>query len=275
MALASLENVTYAYPDGEPALVDVSLALEPGERVALLGPSGGGKSTLVRALAGLVPHFHGGRFAGRAIVVGIDTRRARAAEIAGGVATVFQDPEEQVVMALVENEVAFGLENLGVSSAEIPARVASALDAVGALHVSGRRTTELSGGELQRVVLASALALEPPLLLLDEPTSQLDVEGARDFLNALDRLDATIILSEQRTARALAFADRVLFLDGGRLLLDAPKAFALDWLRDKRPAYVPGEGERDLQSSGEGEPVLLAEGVGFSYRGGPPVLVDT
>jgi energy-coupling factor transport system ATP-binding protein len=274
LALASLEHVGYEYPEGGPALADVSLALEPGERIALLGPSGGGKSTLIRALAGLVPHFHGGRFAGRATVLGVDTRRAHAAEIAGGVASVFQDPEDQVVMALVANEIAFGLENLGVPGADIPPRVVEALDAVGALHLSDRRTAELSGGELQRVVLASALALEPRLLLLDEPTSQLDSDGARDFFQALDRLDATVVLSEQRTARALEFADRVLFLDEGRLVLDAPKAPALDWLRDQRPAYVPGRPGRDLEPARARESVLFAKGVSFAYRGGPPVLVD-
>ncbi len=240
MALATVDGLGFTYPGGgEPALEGVSLELRAGEVVALLGPSGAGKSTLLRALAGLVPHFHGGTFRGSVTVAGHDTRRARPADLAGIVATVFQDPEDQVVMASVANEVAFGLENVGTPPLEIAARIEEALAAVGAVHLAGRRTTELSGGELQRVCLASALALRPRLLLLDEPTSQLDPEAADAFLDAVGSLGATVVLSEQRTGRALALADRVLFVGGGRLLLDAPLGEALAWLATNRPAFLP------------------------------------
>ena len=238
MALASVSGLSFAYPDCAKALDDLSLELERGEVVALLGPSGSGKSTLVRALAGLVPHFHGGTFAGRVVIAGRDTRVTRPAELAGTVATVFQDPEDQVVMTVVENEVAFGLENLGTPPPEIWPRVERALESVGALHLRGRKTAELSGGELQRVCLASALALEPELLLLDEPTSQLDPEAAALFLDAVERAGATVVLSEQRVGRALALATRVLFVDRGRLVLDAPVAEALEWLAANRPVYT-------------------------------------
>ena len=173
MALIRASAVSFTYPDGvEPALDAVSLELEPGEAVALLGPSGSGKSTLLRALSGLVPHFHGGRFAGQVEVAGRDTRLERPAELAGVVATLFQDPEDQVVLDRVEHEVAFGLENLGTPPAEILPRAHAALAAVGAQHLASRRIETLSAGELQRVCLASAFALGPQLLLLDEPTSR-------------------------------------------------------------------------------------------------------
>src|SRR6185503_2820475 len=251
VALVEVTGLGFSYPEAErPALEDVSLRLEPGEVVALLGPSGSGKSTLLRALSGLVPHFHGGRFAGSVLVAGVDTRRSRPAVLAGTTAAVFQDPEDQVVMALVRNEVAFGLENLGVPSAEIWPRADEALEAVGALHLAERRTSELSGGELQRVCLASALALRPRLLLLDEPTSQLDPEAAEHFLALVDELGATTVLSEQRTGRALGLADRVLFMEGGRILADAVRDDGLAWLAEHRAHYLPPDAEPSNTASG-------------------------
>ena len=271
--LAVLDRVSFSYPGARrAALEDVSLALEPGEQVALLGPSGSGKSTLVRALAGLVPHFHGGRFQGRVEVAGLDTRRARPADLAGVVATVFQDPEDQLVMAIVANEVAFWLENLAVPRNEILPRVEQALEAVGALHLAERRTAELSGGELQRVCLASALAVRPSLLLLDEPSSQLDPSAADAFLDAVGLLGGTVVLSEQRTQRALALADRVLFVEGGRLLLDSPRGAALEWLAEHRPAYLPVEASAELSAPGTGAPVLALDSVSFAYGSRLPVL---
>jgi energy-coupling factor transporter ATP-binding protein EcfA2 len=271
-AVAELDGVTFAYPGAPAALQACSLRLEPGEVVAVLGPSGSGKSTLLRALAGLVPHFHGGRFAGRAVVCGRDTRVARPAELAGRVATVFQDPEDQVVMTVVANEVAFGLENLGTPPREIWPRVERALAAVDALHLAERRTVELSGGELQRVCLASALALEPELLLLDEPTSQLDPAGAALFLAAVERLGATVVLSEHRVARALELATRVLFVDGGRLLLDAPRAEALDWLAAQRPAWADARVGTTQAPPAPDAPVLRLDAASYAYRPGLPVL---
>jgi energy-coupling factor transport system ATP-binding protein len=271
VALASVFDLSFSYPGADPALQGASLELEPGEVVALLGPSGSGKSTLLRALAGLVPHFHGGRFSGRVVVAGLDTRSARPAQLAGTVATVFQDPEDQVVMTIAANEVAFGLENLGTAPAEIWPRVERALASVDALHLWGRKTVELSGGELQRVCLASALALEPELLLLDEPTSQLDPEAAALFLAAVERLGATVVLSEHRVARALELATRVLFVDDGRVVLDAARDEALPWLAANRPAWVRGACVPVTQAS-RGDVALSLRGISFGYREALPVL---
>jgi energy-coupling factor transporter ATP-binding protein EcfA2 len=242
VALARVEDLTYWYPGTDrPAVETVSFELELGEVVCVLGPSGSGKSTLLRALAGLVPHFHGGRFTGRVEIAGRDTRRARPSDLAGTVASLFQDPEDQVVFTLVENEVAFGLENVGVAAGEIRERAADALRAVGGEHLSGRRTHELSSGELQRVCVAAVLALRPKLLLLDEPTSQLDHDGAESLLDFAAELGCAVVVSEQRPALPLERADRVLFVDRGRIALDAEREDALHWLAAHRPAYLPRE----------------------------------
>jgi energy-coupling factor transport system ATP-binding protein len=238
VAVATLASLSFAYPGGRPAVRDVSLALEPGEAVLVLGPSGSGKSTLLRALAGLVPHFHGGSFSGRVEVLGRDTRLTRPSELAGGVATLFQDPEDQVVMARVEHEVAFGLENLGVPPQEIGDRVREALDAIGVLPLAGRPTYELSSGELQRVCLAAALALRPQLLLLDEPTSQLDPDGAEAAVRLALERGVAVVVSEHRPDRLLDAVDRVLFVDGARVVLDAEPDAAREWLARERPAWV-------------------------------------
>jgi len=256
VAVAVVEGLRFAYgPDAPAALDGVSLELGDGEHVLLLGPSGSGKSTLLRALAGLVPHFHGGVFSGRVVVGGIDTREARPAQLAGVVASVFQDPEDQVVMSRVANEIAFGLENVGVDPAEIWPRVEEALALVGAEHLAERAAAELSGGELQRVCLASALALRPRLLLLDEPTSQLDPAAADEFFALVARLPCAVLVSEQRPARPLARADRVLFLDAGRIALDAPRDEAVGWLGANRPLYLPHQAEA----------VCRLRGVRFAY----------
>jgi energy-coupling factor transport system ATP-binding protein len=271
VALASLTGLSFSYPDGGLALDDVTLSVEPGEVLLLLGPSGSGKSTVLRALAGLVPWFHGGKFVGWVVVAGLDTRTTRPAELAGTVATVFQDPEDQVVLGRVEAEVAFGLENVGTPPGEIAQRVASALGAVGASHLSGRRVTELSGGELQRICLASALALAPRLLLLDEPTSQLDAEGAEAFFeHALD-VGAAVVLSEQHPALALPHADRVAFLDGGRVLLDAPRDEAIAWLEEHRPAWA-SEPHSASAASAVGGIVCRVERATYAYGNDPPAV---
>ena len=276
MALARTDRLTFAYATGPRVLHDVSVALEEGEHVALLGSSGSGKSTLLRALAGLVPHFHGGTFGGSVVVAGRDTRETRPAELAGIVASVFQDPEDQVVMARVANEVAFGLENTGAEPSSIWPRVEEALQLVGAEHLSERATAELSGGELQRVSLASALALRPRLLLLDEPTSQIDPDAAESFFDLVERLDCAVVVSEQRPARPLAHVGRVLFMDGGRIVLDAARPDALEWLAANRPLYLPHAPDvvcrlRDVRFSW-GERLVL-DGVSLEVRRGEIVAL--
>lgn len=203
MALADLDRLTYSYPEGpEPALVAVSLSLEEGLTL-VSGSSGSGKSTLLRVFNGLVPHFHGGRIGGRAEVAGLDILSTPTRRLAREVGFVFQDPERQFVYSLVEREVAFGLENLNVPRARMRERVDAALAAAGATHLVGRRIGTLSGGEKQRVAVAGALSLDPRMLILDEPCSQLDEEGTMAVHAAcrdLARRGLAVLLAEHRPA---------------------------------------------------------------------------
>lgn len=219
------EHVTYCYPDTQrdgtyapPALADLSLHIGEGELVVVAGPSGSGKSTLLRCLNGLVPHFYGGRFAGRVRVAGLDTRTYEPRHLAATVGFVFQNPESQFVTGCVADEIAFGLENFGVPSATLRLRVEEMLDQLGIAALRDRLLHTLSGGEKQRVAIAAALALRPRVLALDEPTSQLDPEAAEEVLTALQRLNAdlglTVVLAEHRLERVAQFADRMVYLPG-------------------------------------------------------------
>ncbi len=215
--MIDLERVTYRYPDREAAALNrFDLTVEEGETLLVAGPSGSGKSTLLRALNGLVPHFHGGALQGRARVGGRDPAALgpRGMSDIAGFAT--QDPEAHFVAEIVEDELAFAMENHGVKPAVMRRRVEEALDLLSIAHLRRRRIDTLSGGERQRVAIAAVLTLQPALLILDEPTSQLDPQAAEDVLNALRRLNEdlgmTVVLSEHRVERAASHVDRALLL---------------------------------------------------------------
>lgn len=215
--IISFHNVTYYYPTTtQPALYNVSLTIDEGEFLLVCGPSGGGKSTLLRAINGLVPHFHGGRWSGQVVVDGFDTRHTPPRELAGRVGFVFQDPDAQFVVDVVEDELAFAMENAGLSQTVMRRRIEEALDQVEIAHLRHRVITTLSGGERQRVAIAAALTVQPQILLLDEPTSQLDPHTAEEVLTALHKLNAdlglTIVLSEHRLERVVQYVDRVLWV---------------------------------------------------------------
>jgi energy-coupling factor transport system ATP-binding protein len=246
MSSLILEHVTYRYPGAaQPALRDVSMAVEPGEFVVLAGLSASGKSTLLRAACGLVPHFHGGVFAGRALVGGLDTRDHGPAELSAVAGTLFQDPETQIVLGTVRHELAFPLENRGDGAAAVARGVEEVALALGIEGLLERSTSELSGGELQRVALGAALAGRPRLVLLDEPTSQLDPVAGDELVWLLRRLNeewgTAVVLAEHRLERCLAHADRVVALHDGAIVCDAsPRAF-LEWAAERSPALqTPG-----------------------------------
>ncbi|MBM3676226.1 MAG: ABC transporter ATP-binding protein, partial [Actinobacteria bacterium] len=212
-------GVSYGYPDGPLALDGVDLDVHAGEILLVVGSSGSGKSTLLRAANGIVPHSTGGRFGGDVTVFGRSTRTHLPRELADVIGFVHQDPEAQFVVDRVEADVAFVLENLGHAPDAMRRRVEEVLDALGIAHLRDRNPATLSGGERQRGAIAGALAAAPSALVLDEPTSQLDPQGAESVLAAIARLNAdlgtTVLLAEHRLERAAPLADRALVVDRG------------------------------------------------------------
>ena len=254
------------------ALRGVDLVVEPGERVLVLGPSGAGKSTLLLAVAGLVDPGGGGETEGTLLVDGLDARDVRDRS-----GMLFQDPEAQLVMARAGDDVAFGLENRCVPTDAIWPRVDAALTAVGFPYHPTRPTHALSGGEQQRLALAGTLALNPGLLLLDEPTANLDPDGAGELRRVLDlvleRSGATLLLVEHRVDEAVSLVDRVVVLEaGGGVVADGPPrevfreqgaslAEAGVWVPDQPPAAPP---RRERPGSAA---LVLADRATFRFPG--------
>jgi energy-coupling factor transport system ATP-binding protein len=226
----SLRDVTYTYPGAaQPALRDFSLDVEEGEFLLVAGVSGAGKSTLLRLVNGLVPHFYGGELSGSISVAGRDPVEWGPGEMSDTVGLVFQNPEAQFVAEMVEDEMAFALENAALPMPVMRKRIEEALHALGIEHLRGRRVSTLSGGEKQRVAIASVLTLQPHVLVLDEPTSQLDPQSAEEVLDSLVKLNndlgLTIVLSEHRLERVVQHADRILYMaPGEQPLIGDPRA---------------------------------------------------
>ncbi|MGO8686660.1 MAG: ABC transporter ATP-binding protein [Candidatus Dormibacteria bacterium] len=220
METVAFTGLRYAYPGSAARVLDgVDLLIDSG-LVLLAGASGSGKSTLLRVCNGLIPHFHGGVIGGGARVLGRDVLRTPTRELARDVGFVFQDPELQAVYPSVERDAAFGLENLGIGRAEMLRRVDGALEMCGIAPLRGRAVATLSGGERQRLALAGVLAMRPRLLVLDEPFSQLDPDGARALLAALEAAvgaGTTVLVAEHRQHLLAHRADRRLLMAGGRV----------------------------------------------------------
>jgi cobalt/nickel transport system ATP-binding protein len=221
--MVETRGLRYAYPDGTEALTGVSFAIAPGERVALLGPNGAGKTTLALLLIGLI-HPDGGE----ALIDGVAVTPQTARDVRRRVGLVFQDPDDQLFMTSVREDVAFGPANYGAKGDELTATVERALEAVGMRSAGGRSPHHLSAGERRRVALATVLAMGPEVLILDEPSANLDPVARSDFAATLLGLGRTIIMVTHDLAYARDVCTRALVMDRGRIVADAPTATVLD-----------------------------------------------
>lgn len=229
-AIAILDKVSYCYPNTQNfALKDISLEIYRGEFFGIIGETGAGKTTLSLLLNGIVPQFYGGRFFGYATVAGMDTLETPVNKLASKVGIVFEDPTVQLTATSVENEIAFALENLCIPPEEIKKRIPWVLEAVRLQGYEKKSPEELSGGQKQRLAIASALALQPELLILDEPTSQLDPVGTQEVFataNELNKnLGVTVVIISHAAEEMAIYADRIaVFSQGNLVKLDTPEA---------------------------------------------------
>ncbi|MFZ5908398.1 MAG: energy-coupling factor ABC transporter ATP-binding protein [Chloroflexota bacterium] len=284
MPIVNLRNVTYKYPlTDKPVLEDINLQIEEGEFVAVIGPNGAGKSTLCYTLSGFIPHFYKGELTGAVEVAGVETHQSTLNEWVMNVGLAFQNPFNQISGAkyTVFEEIAFGLENIGVPRAEMKGRVERALEMTGIRDLADRSPYSLSGGQQQRVALTSILVMEPKVLVLDEPTSQMDPIGTREVFGVIRTMaerGMTVVLAEHKVEWIAQFADRVIALHEGKVLLDGKpgdvltsalldgKGFGVSrYTSTAREAHKQGLWPEDKDL-----PVTLDEAVaGFTLTPGP------
>jgi len=247
--MIDIKNLTYTYQNmSEPTLRDIGLHIDDGEFVLLLGASGSGKSTLIQCLNGLVPKVTNGNLEGEIVINGKDVRDYKVHQMASDVGIIFQNPDTQLFSLTVVKDVAFGPENLGMPKEEILGRIDRAMRIVGMEDMRDRFIFTLSGGEKQRVAIAGTLAMEPYIMVLDEPTSDLDPVGTGEVLSLVRRLnqekDMTIILIEHKIDEVVHLADRVVVMDRGKIIMD------------DTPDKIFGDGHDQLKSIGIALPQL-------------------
>jgi energy-coupling factor transporter ATP-binding protein EcfA2 len=275
MAIIEISDLSYTYPDSEdPALDNLSLDIWQGQFVAVIGANNSGKTSLCHALTGVIPHLYQGSIRGRVRVCDKDSAETSVSEMAESVALVMQNPESQLsgVRFTVRDEIAFGLENRGMDRQSMLDRVDTALALTGLADLADRSPHHLSGGQMQKVALAAAVAGDTPILVLDEPTTFLDPASARAvfaILHQLGEQGKTIVVAEQRLESVALFADRVIALHKGQAVLDgAPEEvlvsprirdIGLDWTRFTRIGELARE--RDLWPKDAGLPTTLEDTV--------------
>lgn len=281
MALVNLQNVTYKYPlTKTPVLQNVNLQVNEGEFVAVMGPNGAGKSTLCYALAGFVPHFFKGEISGEIEVDGKKSSESTLDDWVLNVGLAFQNPFNQISGAkyTVFEEIAFGLENIGVPRSEMKDRVEEAMALTGIRDLADRSPYSLSGGQQQRVALTSILVMQPKLLVLDEPTSQMDPIGTREVFGVVRKMaedGMTVVMVEHKVEWIAHFADRVIALKEGQILLEGKpnKVLTSDALIENgfnisRYTSVAREAKKQGFWKQDQLPVTLFEAAdGFSAKG--------
>lgn len=221
--MINIEKLTFKYKDSEQnALDDISLSIQKGDFVGIIGESGAGKTTLCSCINGLIPHHYSGDFYGSVKIQGTDTFDTEPGKLALKVGSVFQDIESQLVSYFVEDEILFGLENFGIPQDQIEARLTGALEALGITELRHREVASLSGGQKQKVVIASILALEPDILVLDEPTGELDPASSVQIFQLLKKLNEekgiTVVVAEQKIMLLCEFVKKLLVLEKGRMV---------------------------------------------------------
>ena len=221
--MIQIQDFSFTYKSGEtPALREIGLTVPDGGFLGVIGPAGAGKTTLARAIAGMIPHHYQGDFYGSVTVNGLDTVDSSILDLSRLVGTVFQDVESQIISPLVEDEMLYGLENFGVPREEIPGRLDEALAKVGIADLRDRSIASLSGGQRQKVAIASIIALKPRILVLDEPTGELDPRSSRQIFSLLKELNEeqgiTVILIEQKIMLLCEFASQLAVLSKGRII---------------------------------------------------------
>ena len=220
--MITIQDFSFTYKgEKKPALQDVSLTVPEGGFLGVIGPAGAGKTTLARAVSGMIPHHYTGDYYGRVSVNGLDTVETSLSDISRLVGMVFQDVESQIISPMVEDEILYGLENFGVPREEIPARMEEAMERVGIADLRERTIGSLSGGQRQKVAIASIIALKPRVLVLDEPTGELDPHSSRRVFTLLKELNEeqgiTVILIEQKIMLLCEFAKQLAVLSKGRI----------------------------------------------------------
>lgn len=272
-AAVVVEGLTFTYADAPaPALRDITLSLERGRVTLLIGATAAGKSTLYLALSGLIPHVVHGTMSGRVLIEGMDTAETAVPDLAQRVGIVFQDPDVQLFSLSVEDELAFGPENLGLPVDEIWRRVRETTAVIGLGDLLDREPSRLSGGQQQSVAIGAVWAMLPDVLILDEPTSNLDPQSTERVLELVRRLNTehgkTVLLAEHKIDEVAALADRVVVLSEGAVVLDGPprevfaQVDALAELGLRPPVAV--EATHRLRAAGlalEGCPLTVEEGV--------------
>lgn len=240
MPMLDVDSLTYTYPGGlAPALKNISFQVEPGQLLAIVGPNEAGKSSLCLALAGLIPALFHGEMQGQVKIGNLDTRSHSPGDLAGQVGLVLQNPANQLsgMRYTVYEEVAFGLENLGISRAEMPERIDRALGQVGLADLRERSPYTLSGGQQQRLALASVLAMSPSVLILDEPTAMLDPQGRLEIfglVQSLAQTGVTVIIVEHHLEWIARHAGRVLAIENGEVIMDGPPGQVLTSARVRK-----------------------------------------